>query len=151
LRYVNAASLLLPLHAFMEWWLCTIPISFLLTTEYGKHGSWNSSFSYTKNSSYWHPRITKQLDYKQKFCQNFLTTKKNRTVKLHKNVTCLNGGILRIRQVFPVSCETLYRWVRTNCCFIGDIYVQSARNMFVLCVLKWLSFLLKGEGIAQTM
>ena len=66
----------------------------------------------------------------------FSNHKQNRTVKFHKNVTCLNGGLLRIRQVFPVSCETLYRWVRTNCCFIGDIYVQNARNMFVLCALK---------------
>jgi hypothetical protein len=34
-----------------------------------------------------------------------------------------------------------------------NIYVQNAENtvnIFVLCILKRLSFLLKGEGIAQT-
>ena len=35
-----------------------------------------------------------------------------------------NFGLLRIYEVFYVSCKTVYRWVTTNCCFISDISVD---------------------------
>ena len=41
-----------------------------------------------------------------------------------KNITCLIIGLLRIGQDFSVSCNTVYRWGRTNCCFMSDISMR---------------------------
>jgi hypothetical protein len=43
-----------------------------------------------------------------------------------KNITCLNVGLLKIWRTFSVSCETEYRQVTTNCCFIGDIKFKTS-------------------------
>ena len=37
------------------------------------------------------------------------------------NTTCLRVGLLRIGEVFSVSCEIVCRWVTTNCCSMSDI------------------------------
>jgi hypothetical protein len=38
-----------------------------------------------------------------------------------KNITCLIVGLLRIGHVFCVSCEIVYQWVTTNCCFLSNM------------------------------
>jgi len=38
-----------------------------------------------------------------------------------KNMACLSVDLLRICQVFSVSCKTAYRWITTNCCFMCGI------------------------------
>ena len=46
-----------------------------------------------------------QLGYKQTFCKNVGSTKKLLLITFHENVTCLNVDLLRICQVFSVSCK----------------------------------------------
>jgi hypothetical protein len=38
-----------------------------------------------------------------------------------KNMTCLNGNLLRMCHVFSVACKIVYRWVTRNCCFMSGI------------------------------
>jgi hypothetical protein len=40
----------------------------------------------------------------------------------HKNTTFFSVGLLRIGQVFCVSCETVYRLVTTDCSFMSDFF-----------------------------
>jgi hypothetical protein len=47
--------------------------------------------------------------------------KKLLSLYFRKNITCLSVGLLRIGQVFSVSCKIGYRWVTTKCCFMSDI------------------------------
>jgi hypothetical protein len=49
-----------------------------------------------------------------------------------KNITCLSGGLLRIGQVFTVSCKTVYQRVTTNSRCTTDIYFFNNR---LLCSL----------------
>ena len=39
-----------------------------------------------------------------------------------KNMTCLSGGLLRVGQVFFVSCKIVYRWVTTNFHYMNNIF-----------------------------
>jgi len=41
---------------------------------------------------------------------------------IRKNTTCLSGGLLRISQVFSVSCKIMYQWVTINCRYMKDIF-----------------------------
>ena len=41
-----------------------------------------------------------------------------------KNLKYLIAGLLRIVQVFAVSCKTVYLWVMTNCSFMRDILID---------------------------
>jgi hypothetical protein len=45
-----------------------------------------------------------------------------------KNTTCLSVGLLRICQVFSVSCKTVCRWLRSNCCLTSDVILLLPRN-----------------------
>ena len=45
------------------------------------------------------------------------------------NITCLSVGLLRICQVFSVSCKIVYWWITTNCCFMNDI-VMTLNTVF---------------------
>lgn len=54
-----------------------------------------------------------------------LVKKKNPSIFV-KNVTCLHAGLLKIWRVFSVSCETEYRRVTTNCCFMGNTKFKTS-------------------------
>jgi hypothetical protein len=46
-------------------------------------------------------------------------------------MTCLNVSLLRVCQVFSVSCKAVHRWVTTNCCFMSD--TCSKQSLSFLC------------------
>ena len=47
--------------------------------------------------------------------------KKNYFLCFHKNMTCLNAVLLRMCQIFSVSCKIVCLWVTTNCCFMSSV------------------------------
>jgi hypothetical protein len=56
-------------------------------------------------------------------CQNVVYTRKLLFLYFVNNTTCLHVGLLRISEVFSVSCEIACRWVTTNCCSMSDIAI----------------------------
>jgi hypothetical protein len=50
-----------------------------------------------------------------------LPPKKRLLLCFSENITCLHGGLLRICQVFSLSCKTVYRCVMTYCCFMFNV------------------------------
>jgi hypothetical protein len=45
-------------------------------------------------------------------------------IYFHKDITCLSVGLVRIiKFFFSVSCNLVYRWVMTYCCFMNEILV----------------------------
>jgi len=69
-----------------------------------------------------------QIPVLQDVCVTNTTSVKMRPHKncfsfyIRKNTTCLSGGLLRIGQVFSVSCKIMYQWVMTNCLYMQDIF-----------------------------
>jgi hypothetical protein len=47
------------------------------------------------------------------------------SIDFRKNMTCLHVGLLRIWQVFSVSCIFVYWWVMTNCSLMSDMFVTD--------------------------
>jgi len=72
-------------------------------------------------SSNWFYRITRHLGYKHTFCRNVVTTKHCFSLYFLKNITCWSAGLLRIYQVYSISCKSVYRWVTKYCCFMSDV------------------------------
>jgi len=66
------------------------------------------------NSPNWVSRVTRRLVYKHTFCQSVVSTnkqtKKTCSIIIWKTPR-LRFGLLRICQVFSVSCKTVYWWV----------------------------------------
>ena len=55
---------------------------------------------------------------------------------VRKSITCLHVGLLRIGQVFSVSCKIVYQWVTTYCSFMSIFFcraVRCRRNALKLC------------------
>jgi hypothetical protein len=42
--------------------------------------------------------------------------KNSLSLYFHNTITCLSVGVLKIGQVYSVTCKFLYRWVTRNCC-----------------------------------
>ena len=63
--------------------------------------------------------------------QNVVPTK-DKCLSLHfrRNVTCLSAGLLRIGQVSSISCNTVHRWVTTNCCFMSDLCPSTKSTLY---------------------
>jgi hypothetical protein len=79
----------------------------------------NQQFVIPDNSPNWNSSITTQLRYKHAFYQNLVSTNKLLSLYSHKNMTCLNVGLLRICRVFfflsPVKlCIGVWRQIAVS-------------------------------------
>jgi hypothetical protein len=94
------------------------------------------------NSSNQYSRITRQFGYK-----HFLSkchVHKKFSLYYCTNITCLNVGLLMICKVFSFSCNTLYRWVMTNCCFMSNMRLSCTElhpNQWKLAQLSFQKFI----------
>ena len=59
------------------------------------------------DSSYWDSHITRQLNYTHTFCQNAVSTKTLLVHIFHKNTPCIHVSLLKMCEVFPISCKTI--------------------------------------------
>jgi hypothetical protein len=59
------------------------------------------------NSSNWDSCFPRQFGYKHTFCQD-VSTKVCPSLYICKNITCLNIGLLRSRQVVSILCKIVY-------------------------------------------
>jgi hypothetical protein len=73
--------------------------------ELGKISPMKQQFVITHNSSNRYCHINRHLSYKHAFCQNVVSTKNCVSLYFCKNIRCLSVGLLRISQVFSVSCK----------------------------------------------
>jgi hypothetical protein len=74
------------------------------------------------------------MGYKQTFCQHFVSKKEIACV-----YTVVSFGLMRMGQVFSVSCKLVYGWVRTNCCFMSDTGCTKKRDPLLLHDLGFLT------------
>jgi hypothetical protein len=73
------------------------------------------------HSSNWFYCITRHRGYKHTFCQNVVTKKHRFSLYFLKNIKCWSVGVLRIYEVYSISCKSVYRWVTKYCCFMSDV------------------------------
>jgi len=82
-------------------------------------------------SQNWDSFITRQMGYQHTLCQNAVSTKYRMSLHFCKNITCSGVGLLKIGQVFFVSCKIVYLWVMTNCFFRSTTFLpRSERPSF---------------------
>lgn len=88
------------------------------------------------NSSNWHSYITRQLGYRQNFCQCCVHKINCFFLRLCKNVRCWIVVLLRLCEVFAASCKVVLPLVRTNCSFMRDILASTLRICNTTCCAK---------------
>jgi hypothetical protein len=79
----------------------------------------------TVNLSDWDSCITRKIGLQIHLSEFCIHKKTCFFIYFHKDITCLSVGLVTIiiKFFFFVSCNIVYRWVMTYCCFMNKILV----------------------------
>jgi hypothetical protein len=88
-----------------------------------------ATFHNPHNLSYWESCITRQLGLQMHLLSKSCIHKNIASDIFHKNIIYLNVCLLRICQVFSVSCKIVSSWVTTDCCFMSDMIIEFVKYL----------------------